>query len=71
MITVFTALASTALAAMSPAATAQPLRAAASITVTARIVPAVELRNGVVVERHQRRRITAPEGTPLTVLEFE
>ncbi|GAA4008522.1 hypothetical protein GCM10022280_01580 [Sphingomonas swuensis] len=62
------AAASMALAASSPAA---PVPVRASVDVLVRIVAAVEVRNGRASERHQRRRGKAPDGSALTLIEFE
>lgn len=59
-----------ALAAPSPAPPrAVPARARAVATI--RIIQAVEVRDGRTAEPHQRREGLSPEGTPLTLIEFE
>jgi hypothetical protein len=54
-----------------PPASPEPVRARAQVMALVKIVIAAEVRDGRTAEPHQPRRVTSPEGRPLTLIEFE
>jgi hypothetical protein len=64
-------LAAALLALAAPTAAPAPPPVRARVVALARIVAAVEVRDGRSSQPHQRRKGRSPEGQPLTLIEFE
>jgi hypothetical protein len=64
-------LAAALLALAAPTAAPAPPPVRARVVASARIVSAVEVREGRSAQPHQRRHGRSPEGRPVTLLEFE